>query len=96
MPDNYTAKVLRERLGTRYEITTHGTGSQESLKVKQTDALRTFATVRMERGGNATVFNVHGGGSVILRMINELGIAKMVTAAIKEAFGTPPADVTSN
>jgi hypothetical protein len=79
-----TADALKERLGDRYEITTHGQGAQEALKVKQSAAA--LATVHLDQSGHATTFHVHGGGLVISRMINEFGIAKRVAAAIEETF----------
>jgi hypothetical protein len=83
-----TAKALQEKLGDRYEVTTHGSGSDESLKVKQSAA--STATVHVSRDGNATTFHVHGGGLVISRMVNEFGIAKKVAATIKDAFESVP------
>jgi hypothetical protein len=83
------ALIVQDKLGSRYEITTHGSGAQEALKVKQSAA--STATVHLDRDGNATTFHVHGGGLVISRMISEFGIAKKVAAPITEAFGTSPA-----
>ena len=80
------ATALQDKLGSRYEVTTHGTGAQEALKIRQSAA--STATVRMDQDGNATTFHVHGGGLVISRMVNEFGIAKKVATAIDEAFGT--------
>ena len=79
------AKALQDRLGSRYEVTTHGSGAQEALKVKQSAA--STATVHLDRDGEATVFHVHGGGLVISRMVNAFGVAKKVAAAIEGAFG---------
>ena len=79
------AKALQDRLGSGYEVTTHGSGAQEALKVKQSAA--STATVHLDPDGNATVFHVHGGGLVISRMVNEFGVAKKVAAAIEGAFG---------
>jgi hypothetical protein len=79
------ATALHGKLGSGYEITRHGTGAHEALKVKQSAA--STATVHLTQNGNATVFHVHGGGLVISRMVNEFGIAKKVAAAIEEAFG---------
>jgi hypothetical protein len=43
--------------------------------------------------GTATTFHIHGGGLIVSRLVNELGIAKKVATAIKEAFETvPPAE----
>jgi hypothetical protein len=83
------AAALKDKLGSRYEVTTHGSGAQEALKVRQSAA--STATVHLDRDGNATTFHVHGGGLVISRMVNEFGIAKKVAATIEEAFAIRPA-----
>ena len=84
-----TAAALHDKLGSRYEVTTHGSGAQQALKVKLSAAAT--ATVHLDQDGNATTFHVHGGGLVISRLVNEFGIAKKVADAIAEAFGTRPA-----
>ena len=81
-----TATALQDNLSGGYEVTTHGRGVQEALKVKQSAA--STATVHLNQDGNTTTFHVHGGGLVISRMVNEFGIAKKVATAIDEAFGT--------
>jgi hypothetical protein len=83
-----TAEALQRKLGDRYEITSHGHGDQEALKVKQSAAA--LATVHLDHDNTTTTFHVHGGGLVISRMINEFGIAKKVAAAIEEAFTPTP------
>jgi hypothetical protein len=89
-----TAEAIREKLGSRYEVTTHGSGAKEALRVKRSAA--TLATVRLDQEGTSTTFHVHGGGLVISRLINEFGIAKKVAAAIKDSFSSaPPPDVAS-
>ena len=80
-----TATALQDKLGDRYEVTTHGSGAKEALKVKQSAAAT--ATVHLNQDGNTTTLHVHGGGLVISRMVNEFGIAKKVAATITEAFG---------
>jgi len=45
----------------------------------------------MAPDGNATAFHMHGGGLIIARIINEFGIARTVTAAIRESLGSAPA-----
>jgi 16S rRNA C1402 N4-methylase RsmH len=82
------ATALQDKLGRGYEVTTHGTGAHEALKVKQSAA--STATVHLDQDQNATTFHVHGGGLVISRMVNEFGIAKKVATAITEAFPAPP------
>jgi hypothetical protein len=83
------ATALEGGLGSGYEVTTHGSGTHEALKVKQSAA--STATVHLDQDGNTTTFHVHGGGLVISRMVNEFGIAKKVAAAIQDAFATHPA-----
>ena len=79
------ATALQGGLGSRYEATTHGSGTRKALKVKQSAA--STATVHLDQDGNATTFHAHGGGLVISRMVNEFGIAKKAAAAITEVFG---------
>jgi hypothetical protein len=86
------ATALHDKLGSRYEVTTHGSGTQQALNVKQSAA--STATVHLDQDGNATTFHVHGGGLVISRMVNEFGIAKKVAAAIEEAFTTARGPLT--
>jgi hypothetical protein len=80
------ATALQDKLGSRYEVSTHGSGAQQALKIRQSAA--STATVHLDQEANATTFHVHGGGLVISRMVNEFGIAKKVAAAIEEAFPT--------
>jgi hypothetical protein len=79
-----TAAVLQQELGDGYEITTHGQGTQEALKVKKSAAA--LATVHLGQDGNTTTLHIHGGGLVISRIINEFGIAKTVSQAIEGSF----------
>jgi hypothetical protein len=81
--------ALKDKLGSRYEVSAHRTGAEEGEKAKQSAA--STATVRLDPGENATTFHVHGGGLVISRVVNEFGIAKKVAAAIQEAFAPTPA-----
>jgi hypothetical protein len=69
--------ALQEKLGSQYQVTQHGNG----LKVRQTPA--TTASVRLVNRGGASVISVHGGGLLITRLVNELGIAKKVASAIQ-------------
>jgi hypothetical protein len=78
------ADALQEQLGKGYQVTTHGSGS---LTVHHGPLA--FATVRLRRNGDATTFKVHGSGLIINRVINEFGIARTVTVAVRESLGTP-------
>jgi hypothetical protein len=75
------ANALQEQLGSVFTVTTHGGGS---LTVRHGPLA--FATVRLRRNGDATTFNVHGSGLIINRIINEFGIARIVTSAVKESL----------
>ena len=69
--------ALGERLGVRYKCIARGGGS---FTVKRSPM--TYASVRVERRGDATVFRVHGGGFIIGRLFNELGIARHVAQTL--------------
>ena len=77
------ARALQEQLGSRYEVTPHGS---DSLAVKR--GAMASATVRLSRAGDATTFRVHGSGLIMTRLVNEFGIARTVTAAIEEKLGS--------
>ena len=80
------AEALRQTLGDQYEVTAQGDGDEEALKVKRSVAA--LANVHLDRDGNTTTFRVHGGGLIISRLINELGIAKKVAGALQQALGS--------
>ena len=77
------AAALQAQLGSGYQITRRG---QDSLTVKHGSL--SFATVRMHWADDSTAFRVHGGGLIVGRAVNELGIARTVTTAIKESLGS--------
>lgn len=84
-----TAEALRQQLGSRYKVTPHSGGSRDKLTVSHGGLA--FATVHLNRNDNATTFHVHGGGLIVARLVNELGIARTVTTAIRESLGSAPA-----
>jgi len=61
-----------------------------SLAVRHAGTLA-FATVHLNRDGNTTTFRVHGSGLIINRIVNEFGIARKVTEALKESLGSASA-----
>jgi len=82
MTPQEAAEALQQQLGSGYQVTLHGNGP---LTVKHGSLA--FATVHLRRDGDATTFRVHGGGLIIGRIINEFGIARTITTAVKETFG---------
>jgi hypothetical protein len=42
--------------------------------------------VHLNRDGSTTTFRVHGGGLIVGRIVNELGIARKVTEALEESL----------
>ena len=80
------AEALQQQLGTGYKVTPHSAGSRDKLTVSHGGVA--FASVHLARSEDATTFHVHGGGLIVGRIVNELGIARKVTAAIKESLGT--------
>jgi hypothetical protein len=84
-----TAEALRQQLGNRYKVTPHSGGSRDKLTVSHGGLAS--ASVRLARNENATTFHVHGGGLIVGRIVNELGIARTVTQALRESLGSAPA-----
>ena len=80
------ADAISAQLGSGYKVTPHGTGS---LTVKHGGLA--FATVHLNQDGNASTFRVHGGGLIVGRIINEFGIARTVTEALKDSLGSAQA-----
>jgi len=78
-----TAEALRQQLGSGYRVTPH---SRAKLTVSHGGVA--FATVYLAPDGNTTTFHVHGGGLILGRLVNEFGIARTVTTAIKESLGS--------
>jgi hypothetical protein len=83
------ATALQEHLGNDIEVETHGHGRDQHLRVRRSST--SSAKVSLDHSGGSTTFHVRGGGLLISRMVNELGIAKLVTAAISETYGPKPA-----
>ena len=81
------AEILKQQLGDRYTVDSRASGTRNVLRVKHGGLA--FANVRVARDGDATAFRVHGGGFIIGRIANELGIARTVATAIKDAYPPP-------
>ncbi|HVB70125.1 MAG TPA: hypothetical protein VND83_01310 [Acidimicrobiales bacterium] len=78
-------EALRNNMGVRYKFVAGRGGG--SFSVKSSPLF--YATVRTQRQGDSTVFSVHGGGLIITRLVNELGIARQVAQALSK--WEPPA-----
>jgi len=76
------AETLRQQLGDSYTIDSHISGNV--LRIKH--GTLAFATVRVVSDDTATTFRVHGGGLIVGRVANELGIARTVATAIRDAY----------
>jgi hypothetical protein len=79
------AETLKAKLGSDYKVTAHPERIPPSLTVSRAGVA--YATVRVIRDHDATTFRVHGGGLLVGRLVNEFGIARTVTAAIRESLG---------
>jgi len=80
------AEALRQQLGSGYKVTPH---ARDKLTVSHGGVA--FASVHLAPNANATTFHVHGGGLIVGRIINEFGIARTVTEALKDSLGSAPA-----
>jgi hypothetical protein len=76
--------AIKERLGGGYTVETKE-GKKEVIDVQK--GTMTTAHVRLERAAGVTTAHVHGGGLIIGRIVNELGIANKVAKAIRESPG---------
>ena len=45
-----------------------------------------LAVVHLADDGDTTIFRVHGGGLIIGRVVNELGIARKVRATLRDSL----------
>lgn len=76
--------VLQRELGERFTVEQRG-DSTDKLKVKLSTL--TYANVRLDHHEADTTFHVHGGGFIIGRAVNELGIARDVATALRHGYG---------
>jgi hypothetical protein len=72
--------ILSRRLGPGYQVQTRG-GRRVTVK-KGTVA---HASVAIGDQPGASVFRVHGGGLLVLRLVNTLGTARRVADALRRS-----------
>lgn len=76
--------AIRTQLGSAYTVEAKE-GAKEVINVEK--GAMTTAHVRLERMPEGTKAHVHGGGLIISRIFNEMGIANKVAKAIKDSPG---------
>jgi hypothetical protein len=72
--------VLHRRLGDGYQIESNGPGR---VTVRKSQLM--YANVSIADTPGASVFRVHGGGFVFLRIANTLGTARRVAEALRRS-----------
>jgi hypothetical protein len=72
--------VLNRRLGPGYQVESNGDGR---VTVRRSP-LR-YANVSIADAPGASVFRIHGGGFVFLRVANTLGTARRVADALRRS-----------
>jgi len=72
--------VLSRRLGPSYQVQSNG-GRRVTVRKSQ---LR-YANVSITDQPGASVFGVHGGGLIFLRVVNTFGTARRVAEALRRS-----------
>jgi hypothetical protein len=77
---NELVTVLGRRLGPGYQVESNGEGRVTVRKSQ----LR-YANISIAATPGASVFRVHGGGFLLLRLANTVGTARRVTDALRRS-----------
>jgi len=72
--------VLSRRLGPGYQVESNG-GRQVTVRKNQL----MYANISITDQPGASVFGVHGGGLIFLRVVNTLGTARRVADALRRS-----------
>jgi hypothetical protein len=72
--------VLSRRLGLAYQV--EGNGSRR-VTVRKSQLM--YANISISDQPGASVFGVHGGGFVFLRLVNTFGTARHVADALRRS-----------
>lgn len=78
--------ALSRQLGDEYTVTPLQRENREGMRVQR--GSMSIANVHLHPMGSETKVQVHGGGLIIGRLVNEMAIARTVASAAREAFGT--------
>jgi len=74
------AAVLNRRLGPGYRVESNGDGR---ITVRKSPLL--YANISIADAPGASVFRIHGGGFIFLRIANTLGTARRVADALRRS-----------
>jgi hypothetical protein len=72
--------VLNRRLGSGYQVESNGQGL---VTVRKSQLM--YANISIADTPGASVFRIHGGGFIFLRIANTLGTARRVADAIRRS-----------
>jgi hypothetical protein len=72
--------VLSRRLGSGYQVGSNGDGR---VTVRKSQLM--YANISIVDTPGASVFRIHGGGFVFLRVANTLGTARRVADALRRS-----------
>ena len=78
-PDEVAA-VLSRRLGPGYQVEANG-----GRRVVARKNAAMYATISIRDQPGASVFGVHGGGFILLRVVNTFGTARQVADALRRS-----------
>ena len=72
--------VLSRRLGPGYQVESDG-----GRRVTVRKSARRYANISISDQPGASVFGVHGGGFIFLRLVNTFGTARRVADALRRS-----------
>ena len=72
--------VLNRRLGPGYQVENNGDGR---VTVRKSPLM--YASISIADAPGASVFRIHGGGFIFLRVANTLGTARRVADALRRS-----------
>jgi hypothetical protein len=72
--------VLSRRLGPGYQVESNG---DHRVTVRKSPLM--YATISIADQPGASVFGVHGGGLLFLRLVNSFGTARRVADALRRS-----------
>lgn len=78
------AAALQTQLGKDYKVTRRE-GTEDKIRVETSTLV--YANVHLVPADSTTTFHVHGGGLMIGRLLNEMGIARRVAEGIRRSPG---------